>query len=115
MHEYSVVSALMDRVIEEAERRKARRVVKVTVSIGELAGVEVELVVTAFQTCREKTPLADTELVVRAVATRWECPRCLKPRGRGEILACPDCGVPARLAAGDEIILDRIEMEVGDV
>jgi Zn finger protein HypA/HybF involved in hydrogenase expression len=30
-------------------------------------------------------------------------------------LRCPDCAVPARLAAGDEIVLDRIEMEVSDV
>jgi Zn finger protein HypA/HybF involved in hydrogenase expression len=28
------------------------------------------------------------------------------------MLQCPRCGVPARLAQGDEIVLDRIEMEV---
>jgi hypothetical protein len=28
------------------------------------------------------------------------------------VLRCRDCGVPARLIGGDEILLDRIEMEV---
>jgi hypothetical protein len=31
----------------------------------------------------------------------------------GGPLRCRRCGVPARLAEGDEIMLDRIEMEVG--
>jgi Zn finger protein HypA/HybF involved in hydrogenase expression len=30
----------------------------------------------------------------------------------GERLRCPDCGLPAALRAGDEIVLERIEMEV---
>jgi Zn finger protein HypA/HybF involved in hydrogenase expression len=30
----------------------------------------------------------------------------------GDVLTCPDCGSPARLEEGDEIVLDRIEMEV---
>jgi hypothetical protein len=31
---------------------------------------------------------------------------------RGEILRCPSCRLPARLASGDEILLEQIEMEV---
>jgi hydrogenase nickel incorporation protein HypA/HybF len=105
----------MERVVDEARQRGASRVHRVHVSIGELSGVEIELLVTAFETFRERTPLAETELSVRPVAARWECPRCHQPRARGAILACPACGVPARLAAGDEIMLDRIELEVRDV
>jgi Zn finger protein HypA/HybF involved in hydrogenase expression len=33
----------------------------------------------------------------------------------GAALSCPECAAPARLAAGDEIVLDRIEMEVPNV
>jgi Zn finger protein HypA/HybF involved in hydrogenase expression len=28
------------------------------------------------------------------------------------VLTCPSCAVPAHLVQGDEIMLDRIEMEV---
>jgi Zn finger protein HypA/HybF involved in hydrogenase expression len=31
---------------------------------------------------------------------------------RGEVLTCPACELPARLSQGDEIMLDRIELEV---
>jgi hypothetical protein len=32
---------------------------------------------------------------------------------KGEVLTCPDCGLPAKLAAGaDEILLETVEMEV---
>ena len=34
---------------------------------------------------------------------------------RGAILRCDTCGHPARLTHGDEIILERIEMEAPDV
>ena len=30
----------------------------------------------------------------------------------GNVLRCPDCARPARLTEGDEIVLDRIELEV---
>jgi len=31
------------------------------------------------------------------------------------VLACSRCGAPARLASGDALVLERIEMEVGHV
>jgi hypothetical protein len=46
------------------------------------------------------------------VAARWSCPGCGRPIASGEILRCPDCLRPARLEAGDEILLEQIEMEV---
>jgi hypothetical protein len=30
----------------------------------------------------------------------------------GDVLTCQACALPARLAQGDEIMLDRIELEV---
>jgi len=31
---------------------------------------------------------------------------------RGAVLGCPECGARAELSQGDELVLDRIEMEV---
>jgi len=45
----------------------------------------------------------------------WRCSRCDQPIAAGAVLRCPSCGRPARLASGDGIILERIEMEVPDV
>ena len=45
----------------------------------------------------------------------WACPRCQVPIERGAPLRCTGCAVPARLIEGDELVLERIEMEVPDV
>ena len=112
MHEYSIVQALVERVDAEARARRATAVRRLSIRIGELSGVEVELLTTAYEMFRERTICEGAELDVQTVAARWECPACGRTIGRGNRLSCPTCAVPARLAEGDEIMLDRIEMEV---
>jgi hydrogenase nickel incorporation protein HypA/HybF len=115
MHEYSIVQALLERVDAEARARGATAVHRLSIRIGELSGVEPELLATAYKTFRERTICEDAELDLRIVTARWQCPRCGCAIGRGDLLTCPSCVMPARLAQGDEIMLDRIEMEVRDV
>ena len=81
MHEYSIVAALVERVTEEAERRHATRIDKIVVRIGDRAGVERELLATAFETFRGATACAQTALVIEATI-------------------------------GEDLLLQRIEMEV---
>jgi hydrogenase nickel incorporation protein HypA/HybF len=112
MHEYSIVHALVERVEAEARARRAAAVHRLSVRIGELSGVDVTLLTTAFATFRERTICHDAELDVESVPARWACPRCGEEIRRGALLRCGECGEPAQLASGDEIVLDRIEMEV---
>ena len=112
MHEYSIVQALLERVGHEASARGATRVHAVRVRIGALAGVEVELLRTAYETIRRGTACDGAPLEVTCVDARWECPRCGETIARGASLQCADCGSAARLASGDEILLDQIDMEV---
>ena len=112
MHEYSIVGALVDRVAAEARARGATTVHRLSIRIGELAGVEVDLLTTAYEMFRERTICEHAVLDVERVPARWECPECGLAIHTGEVLRCADCNVPARLMAGDEIMLDRIEMEV---
>ena len=112
MHEYSIVQALVDRVAAEARAHQATAVHRLSIRIGELSGVEPTLLTTAYETFRERTICEGAALDLQMVAARWECPGCGRVIVRGDLLTCPTCAVPARLAQGDEIILDRIEMEV---
>ena len=112
MHEYSIVQALIDRVAAEARARGAVAVYHLEVSIGELSGVECELLATAFETFRAGTVCAGAELTISRVPARWRCPRCAAPPAAGGPLRCPACGAGLRLEGGDEILLERIEMEV---
>jgi hydrogenase nickel incorporation protein HypA/HybF len=111
MHEYSIVQALLERVEQEARAYGASRVHRVRVAIGELAGVEVDLLQTAYDTVRRRTVCDGAPLEIRRVEARWECGRCRTAIAKGMPLRCAGCGLPARLASGDEILLDQIELE----
>jgi hydrogenase nickel incorporation protein HypA/HybF len=115
MHEYSLVRALLDQVERAAQARGACAVHKLGLKIGALAGVEPELLASAYDVCREGTLCAAAGLEIETVPARWECGECGRRVREGAVLSCPACAVPARLTSGDEILLERIEMEVPDV
>lgn len=112
MHEYSIVQALLAQVANEAQRHGALRVHAVRVRIGEIAGVETELLRTAYETIRRGTACEHAPLEIAEAPVRWECPVCAAPAIPGEPLRCRGCHEPLRLVSGDEILLDRIELEV---
>ncbi len=111
MHEYSLVRAMVDRVLQEARARNASAVSRLAVRIGAMSGVEPELFASAFTLCREGI-LAGAELELRHSEALWACPACASAIPAGAVLRCPSCDVPARLLSGDEILLEQIEMEV---
>jgi hydrogenase nickel incorporation protein HypA/HybF len=111
VHEYSLVRALVDKVEQEARAHHATAVTCLRVRLGALAGVEPELLASAFTLCREGL-LAGAALEIRNVAAAWACPRCDGAVPAGAVLRCAACGLPARLVSGDELLLEQIELEV---
>ena len=112
MHEFSLVQALLNRVETEASAVQATSVHRLSMRIGRMAGVERDLFLSAYELCREGTICAGAELIIEDVEPRWSCRGCGRTVKNGELLQCSLCGSSAHLAAGDEITLERIEMEV---
>lgn len=113
MHEYSLIQALVGRVEQEARARGATAIHRLTVRVGELAGVETGLFVTAYETFRAGTLCATARLELVRVPASWRCRDCHRPIPRGRELTCPYCGVAAELEPGsDGLYLDSIDMEV---
>jgi hydrogenase nickel incorporation protein HypA/HybF len=112
MHEYSIVQALIDQVEAVAAQNGGGAVHHIYVKLGDLAGVDPTLLQTAYDTFRAGTICERAPLSIERVLARWQCPRCGFSLSRGASLRCSSCGTPARLAVGDEILLQRIEMEV---
>ena len=115
MHEYGIVQSLMQTVEREAATRGASAVHRISVRLGALSGVEPELLGFAFEAIREGTICAAAELSIEKVPVAWQCTGCGSALPPGGLLQCDACGAPARLVSGNEIILERIEMEVPDV
>ncbi len=113
MHEYSIVQSLIERIEREVAAHKAARVVRVHVKLGELSGVDATLLATAYETFRDRTVCEAAPMVLDRVAPEWRCVRC--DRALQNRLRCDACGGPGKLTSGDEIVLQRIEMEVPDV
>ncbi len=112
MHEWSIVQTLLSEVERHARARGAIAVHRLQLRVGELAGVEVSLLETAWETFRERTCCEGAALEIERVPARWCCPRCRLELAPGARLCCARCGASARLEGGDEIVLARIEMEV---
>ena len=112
VHEYSIIQALLNRVEAEAASRNASAVYSLSIRLGELSGVEPQLLKTAYETFREGTLCARADLELRQVPALWVCRVCEKPLRSRERLRCATCGRPGSLSEGDEIILDQIQLEV---
>jgi len=112
MHELTIVQALVDEAERHARERGATAIRRLALKIGELSGVEIAALESAYATFRYPGVCADAALEIERVPARWECPRCEHVRAPREPLMCAACGAAMRLAAGDEIVLERIEMEV---
>lgn len=107
MHEYSIVQSLVDSVAAAVGDRDAT-VSRIEIAIGDLAGVDCGLLATAYEVFRGGTLCEHASLAIERIPARWKCPQC----GGEGFLRCTRCNTPARLAAGDEIVLQRIELEV---
>jgi len=112
MHEYSIVQAMFDQIESQAREHHAVAVKRVYVRIGRSAGVDVPLLITAYDTFRVRTICDAAPLDVDEVPERWTCPAGHGDIAAGRPLSCPACGRPARMASGDEIVLERLELEV---
>ena len=112
MHEYALVQSLLRRVETEAQAHNATAVHQLTVRVGPLAGVDRDLFASAYLACRPGTLCHDAELLLATEEVDWRCGVCDAAIPSGAALVCPTCLWPARLAGGDAIVLERIELEV---
>lgn len=112
MHEWSIVESLLARVDDEVRARGATRVHRLRVRLGALSGVEPALLASAYEVFRAGTACAEAPLDLVTGGAAWRCGACAVDVPPADVLACPRCGERAGLEAADEILLERIEMEV---
>ena len=113
MHEFSLVSA----VIETLERFGAEQgwgpVKKVTLKVGAMRQVIPQTMQFAFKTACEGTRLDGAELELINVPIAIRCPKCGRTWGEEHMgLICPYCGCDgAQMEQGMELDIDSVEVE----
>jgi hydrogenase nickel incorporation protein HypA/HybF len=112
MHELSIMEAVRDQALEQAERHGGGRITAITLRIGSLAGVEPEALAMAFDVVMAGTAAAGARLVIEPVAAECFCSGCQAPfPAQDGVCECPRCGaISRRLLRGRELQLASLEL-----
>ena len=114
MHELSIVSSVVDNVIESLEKYPGARVTEVRLKVGALAAVIEDSLQFCYGIATDETPLEGSRLVVNVVPVTVHCDAC---GAEGELeslqsFRCPSCGEPASdVRHGRELEIEAIEIE----
>jgi hydrogenase nickel incorporation protein HypA/HybF len=113
LHELSVACAIVEGVVEEAERLGGVRVKAVHLRVGPLSGIDKEALCFCFDLAAEGTPVAGAELRVEEVPVVAYCPACGCDRtlAAADALRCPVCfGPTPEVKQGRELEVVALEV-----
>jgi len=125
MHELSVASAVVEKVLEFVSAHSVKKVLAVRLEIGELSHIEAEQLRFCYVAITEQTPIQDSALEIETVEAVVNCERC-RYRGRpkywddalsvGPIptMECPNCGAAVEIAEGNDCAIKSIRFAVED-
>src|ERR1700694_2211181 len=114
MHELSIVSSVVETVMESLEAYPGARVVEVRLKVGALASVGEDSLQFCFGIAAEGTPLEGSRLVVTTVPVTVLCAACgVEDEIEGlQSFRCRHCGEPASdVRHGREMEIEAIEIE----
>ena len=114
MHEMAVTESILEIVLRHARAANARRVLSVTLVIGELTGFVDDSIQFYFDFMSKDTPAQDARLIFERIQPRARCQECgssyTPPNSR--LWTCPECGaLGGEVIAGREFSVASIEIE----
>lgn len=123
MHEYSITSQILRSVVEEAEKREARKVLEVHLTIGNLTFLNPEQVRFWYEALAEGTILEKSKLRIDRTDGKVMCPSCGYEGGfkyeddpvyhvAFPVLTCPECRGVVKIVEGKECTIKSIKMVV---
>lgn len=114
MHEFSVVSSLLENCEQIAKDNQASKVLAIHLEIGERSGVNADLLKRAFLDFKIGSICEDAELFIRLVKVKLFCEDCKQSSQAVGInyTQCPLCGSSSvAIIEGHEMLLRSLEME----
>lgn len=117
MHELGLMSGVLDAVTQSAVQAGATKVLKVTISVGEMTEAIEDCLSFAYEALTEQNTLfSGSELEIHMVKPRSRCLDCGLEFDHDRFhVCCPQCGSPAtELIAGRDLRIDSIEVDIPD-
>ena len=113
MHELSIANSILEAAQAEAQRRGGIHLSKISVRIGELAGVDPDALSFSFHALVKETDMEDCALEIEFVPIRHECTDCRERFVvRNFEIYCPKCGsTRSTFLCGNELEFAHLEMK----
>ncbi len=118
MHELSIVSSVVDSVMETLERYPGARVKEVRLRVGALSAVVEDSLQFCYEIATAETPLEGSKLVVKILPVVMHCAGCDADVELESLQSfrCPRCGeLVGDLRQGRELEIESIEIEEGEI
>ncbi|MCK4443743.1 MAG: hydrogenase maturation nickel metallochaperone HypA [Thermoplasmata archaeon] len=125
MHEFSIMSDIMEALKEEAEKHELKSVKQVVLEVGELTFLSHEQLKFCYKVLAEGTIFDGSELILETKPASVKCDPCgyegetslSDSPGYHYMLpnfSCPECGKPTEIVSGRECIITRMVADVED-
>ncbi len=113
MHEYSIISSLIDMCFQHLQENNAKKVIEITISVGERSNIDKNLLISAFEVLKsEYNELSCTKIAIITENLLLECNDCKHTFHSLDNPICPKCDKKnTTIIKGRDIKLERIELE----
>ncbi|MEZ4864987.1 MAG: hydrogenase maturation nickel metallochaperone HypA [Caldilineaceae bacterium] len=116
MHEFGIMSQLVEAVEQKAQELQARRILVVNLLIGDRMGLVENSLQFYFDMLTAGSVLEGAVLHLRYVKTHFYCTPCAATYAPvGANFQCPTCGAVGEITlTGSEFLVESLEIEVDD-
>ena len=113
MHEQSIVESLLALALENAEKEKASKILRIYLVVGELSGVVEEAVNFYFTLLSRDTIAAHASLFFMRTPVQVRCHNCSTVFDPENLdFHCPNCkGQQIEIIGGRELYIESMEVE----
>ena len=113
MHETSIAQNLLDIILEKAKECNAKRITKITLKLGEFAGINQDSLKFAFENLTQKTIVEGVIVNIVSLPLLGKCRKCEKEFTINKVeFKCPKCGsLQLDIVSGEDLYVDNIEIE----
>jgi hydrogenase nickel incorporation protein HypA/HybF len=126
MHEFSIASGLVEKLLEFAEKNPDKKIVEIRVAIGEFTQIEEEQLRFCYDSIVTEMPIAGSILTIERVPGKVACPHCSysgPPKyWAGALhgtpiatLECPQCGKAAAVTEGAECAIRAVRYQPNEM